>query len=225
MYYRKLLFDIIVVSNVLFLNSRSHCLHENFIWRGTWRRTCLGLPASRESQILLPELFSDALFRPYHMSQVSLAPFTSKIPLQNEIQRLQTLSSAEFHTSYSETPFILTDLVKNWLGYKLWTMESLIAKYGDVKFRAESVDWKLRDYVSYMENQEDESPLYLFDKAFVEKTNGDMEAGFTVPECFGLDFFDVFGDQRPDRRWMILGPRRSGSTFHKVPPGRDITFI
>ncbi|KAI5798867.1 putative F-box and JmjC domain protein [Geopyxis carbonaria] len=199
----------------LFIESPS--LHESFTWHGTWRRTCLSLPPCRESRVLLPELFSDALYRPYHMSQISLAPFASKIPPQNQIKRLQTLSSVEFDNSYSKTPFILTSPVKDWLGYKSWTTESLVSAYGDVKFRAESVNWKLRDYVSYMENQDDESPLYLFDKEFIEKTKGEMEAGFTVPECFGRDFFEVLGDQRPDRRWMILGPRRSGSTFHKDP--------
>lgn len=90
-----------------------------------------------------------------------------------------------------------------------------MTRYGDIKFQAESVSWRLRDYVAYMKDQSDESPLYLFDKAFVEKT-GDMEEGFSVPECFGQDYFEVLGEQRPDHRWMILGPERSGSTFHKV---------
>lgn len=89
-----------------------------------------------------------------------------------------------------------------------------MTEYGDIKFQAESVNWRLRDYVAYMNNQSDESPLYLFDKSFVEKT--DMESGFSVPEWAGKDYFELLGEQRPDRRWMILGPERSGSTFHKV---------
>jgi hypothetical protein len=195
---------------------RSPASKAPFVWRGTWRRTLLNLTEANEVHIALPNLFSDALYRPFHMSQVPLEPFVSKIPLQNQILRFTDLTAEEFNTKYSSTPFVLTSPVKQWPGFKEWTYKTLVSKYGDIKFRAESVDWRLRDYVAYMEDQSDESPLYLFDRAFVEKTNGEMEAGFIVPECFGKDFFEVLGDDRPDRRWMILGPERSGSTFHKV---------
>ncbi|KAA8896143.1 phosphatidylserine-specific receptor PtdSerR [Sphaerosporella brunnea] len=190
---------------------------EHFTWRGTWRRTVLNLSETSEARIALPNLFSDALYRPFHMSQVPLGPFVSRIPLQNQILRFSDMSAEEFNTKYSNTPFVLTSPVKDWPGFGEWTYKTLVSKYGDIKFRAESVDWRLRDYVAYMENQSDESPLYLFDRAFVEKTNSEMEAGFTVPDCFGKDFFEVLGSDRPDRRWMILGPERSGSTFHKDP--------
>jgi hypothetical protein len=196
--------------------SRSLASKEPFTWRGTWRRTLLNLTEASEVRIALPDLFSDALYRPFHMSQVPLGPFVSNIPLQNQILRFSDISAEEFNAKYFNTPFILTSPVKDWPGFGEWTYKSLASEYGDIRFRAESVDWQLRDYVAYMENQSDESPLYLFDRAFAEKTNGEMEAGFTVPECFGKDFFEVLGDDRPDRRWMILGPERSGSTFHKV---------
>lgn len=174
------------------------------------------LPESHEVRIPLPTLFSDALYRTFHMSQISLAPFVTKIPLQNQIHRFANLTAGEFNTGYANTPFILTEPVKTWPAYKQWTYKKLVAKYGDVKFRAESVDWRLADYVDYMENQSDESPLYLFDRSYCEKMAPEAEAAFTAPECFGKDFFEVLGDDRPDRRWLILGPERSGSTFHKV---------
>ena len=97
----------------------------------------------------------------------------------------------------------------------------MLQKYGDVKFRAEAVDWPLQTYVDYMNENEDESPLYLFDHSFVEKM--DMKVGkdqngqYWAPECFGNDLFSVLGAQRPDSRWLIVGPERSGSTFHKDP--------
>lgn len=150
------------------------------------------------------------------MSQISLTPFASNIPPQNAILRVPDMTPVEFDSTYSRIPFILSSPVKSWPGYYEWTIASLVSKYGSVRFRAEGVEWKLGDYYSYMKDQNDESPLYLFDRAFVEKTDGEMENGFTVPACFGKDYFEVLGDERPDRRWMILGPRRSGSTFHKV---------
>lgn len=39
-----------------------------------------------------------------------------------------------------------------------------------------------------------------------------------VPKYFDEDLFSVLGDDgRPDHRWLIMGPPRSGSTFHKDP--------
>ena len=91
--------------------------------------------------------------------------------------------------------------------------------YRNINFRAEAVDWPFEAYLDYMDNTSDESPLYLFDHLFVEKmnltlgTNGD----YCVPECFGQDLFASLGANRPDSRWLIIGPERSGSTFHKDP--------
>jgi Cupin-like domain len=77
-----------------------------------------------------------------------------------------------------------------------------------------------------MNNQNDESPLYLFDRSFAEKmnlrvgssTDEDLEsADYAAPSCFGEDLFTLLGDQRPDSRWLIVGPARSGSTFHADP--------
>jgi hypothetical protein len=95
----------------------------------------------------------------------------------------------------------------------------MLQKYGDIKFRAEAVDWPLKTYVDYMNDNWDESPLYLFDRSFVEKM--DLSVGrnghYWPPESFGEDLFAVLGDRRPDSRWLIVGPERSGSTFHKDP--------
>ena len=39
-----------------------------------------------------------------------------------------------------------------------------------------------------------------------------------VPPHFGEeDLFSVLGAARPDYRWLIVGPARSGSSFHKDP--------
>lgn len=42
--------------------------------------------------------------------------------------------------------------------------------------------------------------------------------GAQVPEVFREDLFAVLGERaRPDYRWLIMGPQRSGSSFHKDP--------
>lgn len=117
----------------------------------------------------------------------------------------------------------MTGFVKKWPISTIWSRSYLLDRYGNICFRAEAVDWPLRTYYEYMENNGDESPLYLFDRSFVEKMGllvGDTEeAGgdYWIPECFGKDFFETLGGDRPDSRWLIIGPERSGSTFHKDP--------
>lgn len=95
----------------------------------------------------------------------------------------------------------------------------MLRQYGDIIFKAEAVDWPLKTYMEYMNDNGDESPLYLFDRLFVEKMKLDVGKGgqYWPPDCFGEDLFMVLGDQRPDSRWLIVGPERSGSTFHKDP--------
>jgi hypothetical protein len=113
--------------------------------------------------------------------------------------------------------------VKDWPVFKHWSLSALTSKYADVVFRAEAVDWPFLTYKEYMDHCDDESPVYLFDRAFVEKMalevglKRDHGAMYWIPDCFGEDFFTVLGDERPDSRWLIIGPERSGSTFHKDP--------
>lgn len=197
---------------------------STFSWKGTWRSTYLDLPPSKVSILDCSSLYSDALHRPFYCAHISLDPFVSNIPSRNQIARLPDLSPEEFHQNWTDTPFILTEPVKAWPAYKNWSIDALRSNYDDVVFRAEAVDWKLSTYVEYMKNNSDESPLYLFDRAFVSKMGLSVgplhevpDATYWTPPCFGEDFFSVLGDDRPDRQWLIIGPERSGSTFHKDP--------
>ncbi|KAL2829723.1 hypothetical protein BDW59DRAFT_170389 [Aspergillus cavernicola] len=196
----------------------------SFTWRGTWRSTYLNLSPSKVAFVDCSNLFSDALHRPLYCAHISLDPYASNIPARNQITRLPNLTPEEFQDKWSDTPFILTEPVKEWPVYHQWSVETLLPKHGKSLFRAEAVDWPLRTYVDYMKYNSDESPLYLFDKEFVSKMG--LKAGpidqepataYWPPQCFGKDFFSILGNDRPDRQWLIIGPERSGSTFHKDP--------
>ncbi|KAK1084532.1 hypothetical protein LTR48_005366 [Friedmanniomyces endolithicus] len=195
----------------------------NFSWRGTWRSTFMAQDSGREPWVDCSNLFSDVLHRPFFCTHVPLSPFAANIPAENQIARLNDLSPEDFEAKWVNRPFILTAPVKAWPVYETWSTEQLLEKYAETCFRAESVDWPLRTYVDYMTNSQDESPLYLFDRAFVEKmhltvaSEPDGQADYWPPTCFGSDLFHVLGNQRPDHRWLIVGPERSGSTFHKDP--------
>lgn len=129
------------------------------------------------------------------------------------------MSFADFGRHWTDKPFILTAPIRVWPVYRDWSTASLLEKYSNIEFRAEAVNWPLSSYVDYMENNIDESPLYLFDRSFVEKMGLKVGVGghYWSPECFGEDLFAILDDKRPDSRWLIMGPERAGSTFHKDP--------
>ena len=129
---------------------------------------------------------------------------------------MSEISEAEFVARWSSTPFVLTAPVKAWPIYRSWSLDWLVRQYGTIKFQAESVSWSLQSYVEYSRNNRDESPLYLFDKAFKSKMALTQDS-YGPPKCFGTDLFNVLGNQRPDHAWLIIGPERGGSTFHKDP--------
>lgn len=190
-------------------------------WRGTWRSTYLAIPKTHLTQICCKNLFSDVLHRPFLCAHTPLISYVNDIPAQNLIPRLSDLSPPEYLRSWTNKPFILTDPVRGWPAYQNWSLDGLLKKYANVEFRAEAVDWPFETYMDYMNNNQDESPLYLFDRSFVEKMNiavgKEFEGQYWTPECFGEDFFAALEAQRPDHRWLIIGPERSGSTFHKDP--------
>jgi len=116
----------------------------------------------------------------------------------------------------------MTRCIQAWPVLKHWNLEKLLKTYPETDFRAESVDWPFSTYCSYMRRNQDESPLYLFDRKFAEKMAVDVgrEGGaYWKPDCFGPDLFELLGTERPAHRWLIIGPERSGSTFHKDPNG------
>ncbi len=194
---------------------------SNFKWQSTWRSTYLAPSPPLTAPISCKDLFSDVLHRPFFCAHTPLKPYTTDIPASNAIPRLTNISASDFSANWTNKPFILTEPIREWPVYQKWSTSALLEKYSEVTFRAESVDWPLKTYVEYMNHNDDESPLYLFDRAFVEKMSlkvGREEEGeYWAPETFGEDLFVVLGEQRPDSRWLIVGPERSGSTFHKDP--------
>ena len=191
----------------------------SFEWRGSWRASLRRLPSAKLPCIDCSTLYSDALHRPFVCSQINANSYASNIPESNTIPVLENLPTDDFNETWTDRPFILTEPVKTWQVFRTWCLEDLAKHFGATNFRAEAVDWSLETYLQYMSNSNDESPLYLFDRAFVEKMRLDLgrHADYEPPECFQEDLFTVLGDQRPDHRWLIVGPERSGSTFHKDP--------
>ena len=217
----------------------------NIDWKGSWRASILGINEEDQSKIQLRDnlLCSDLLYRPYQCSQIDYEKVFHRVLKEEEsaskyalatangidsalenltkgrIARIdeKSLTLGEFNERLNDKPFILTNSdPKRWPS---WDLEELINRFPDVKFRQEAVQWPLSLYAKYLKNNQDESPLYLFDcRSTAMKT---LREEYTVPEVFQEDLFSVFQvgelNCRPDHAWLIVGPARSGSTFHKDP--------
>ena len=132
------------------------------------------------------------------------------------------LTKSEFVEKYETpgVPVIVTGVVPQWRAFREWTPERLAARFGDVRFRVSAThEAPLVDFLSYAASprcEEAARPEYLFDRDFAVKCP-QMEEEFCVPEYFSDDLMGLLGPDRPDYRWLIIGPRRSGSSFHVDP--------
>jgi hypothetical protein len=157
-------------------------------------------------------IYSDYLFTAIKSTIIKVGDLTGNA---DNIPRYDSMTSQEF-LEKSRIPFILTrtDQFKNAL--EKWDLNYLKMEFGQVKFKAE--DWVVdfQNYIDYLKVVKEEAPLYLFDKGFGESTS--LGRDYTVPEIFN-DYFELMKEKRPDYRWLIVGPERSGSGFHKDPNG------
>ena len=127
-----------------------------------------------------------------------------------------------------------------------WTLASLAARadVGATRFHAAGFDASLASFADYVARGAGgaDQPLYLFDKDFAA-TAPALAQDYEPPRVFGRDLFALLGERRadegagagaeaeaeaeaeagpvrrPDYRWLIAGPRKSGSVFHKDPNG------
>ncbi|PWN95540.1 Clavaminate synthase-like protein, partial [Tilletiopsis washingtonensis] len=118
-----------------------------------------------------------------------------------------------------------------------WDLKRLCDEAGEAEIQAEAMRCTPETYLAYATSMRppyadgvvpDESPLYLFDAQLPQRL-GD---NWNVPALLGRnekgkaqegggewdhDLFGLLGERRPDYRWVIAGPERSGSGWHKDP--------
>lgn len=190
----------------------------------SWRHTYLTLESSnfqtsQNKPIVLSHVYSDVLF---HKWRCLRSQISSEWTKYEDIQRIDasTLSVQDFQSRFERPsiPVILKGIVSNWKSATEWDPDSLIKRVGSTLFHAGGFEMSLNDYFKYSKTVEgfDDQPLYIFDKKFGEKAPNLLD-DYSVPEYFSEDLFKVLGENRPDFRWLIIGPSRSGSSFHKDP--------
>lgn len=129
-------------------------------------------------------------------------------------------------------------------GERRWTADYLSQQCGETQLlRATSAAAALpahftaREYFDYAALAKEESPLYLFDRDFTAVKA--LAEDYEVPKYFShtawasdpslkgegergtvfhTDLFRLLGEkERPDYKWIVAGPARSGSIFHIDP--------
>nr|GMD94024.1 F-box protein At1g78280 [Ipomoea batatas] len=207
----------------LCLNNLQHPLQ----YKGSWKKTTMhqmDLPIESDILCQKPLRFdgfnSLFLYRRLYRCYTTLNGFAFD---NGNVERSKNLSLEEFHDKYDgQKPVLIAGLADSWPASNTWTTEQLVLKYGDTTFKISQrsprkITMKLKDYVSYTQLQRDEDPLYIFDEKFGEVAPGLLE-DYSVPHLFQEDFFDVLDrEQRPPYRWLIIGPERSGASWHVDP--------
>ncbi|KAJ7965736.1 F-box protein family [Quillaja saponaria] len=196
-------------------------------FKGSWKTTALdieNLPDEYKEGSRMPLRFdgfnSLFLYRRLYRCHTTLDGFSRD---SGNVERKKDLSLEAFCNEYDgKKPVLLSGLADTWPARHIWTTEHLLENYGDTAFRisqsrSRKISMKFKDYVSYINLQRDEDPLYIFDDKFGEVTPNLLK-DYTVPHLFKEDYFDILDkDQRPPYRWLIIGPERSGASWHVDP--------
>lgn len=144
----------------------------------------------------------------------------------DQLERIdaRTITREEFIEKYERPakPVIIQHLIDDWPAFENWTVEKLARKYRNQRFKigedddGRSVKVKLKYFLDYAANNQDDSPMYLFESSFGEHAKKKrLIDDYDVPDYFAEDLFRLVGEhRRPPYRWWCIGPQRSGTGIH-----------
>eukprot|EP00742_Colponemidia_sp_Colp-10_P012231 GILJ01013698.1.p1 GENE.GILJ01013698.1~~GILJ01013698.1.p1 ORF type:complete len:856 (+),score=115.33 GILJ01013698.1:2-2569(+) len=202
-------------------------LKDQVVFEESWQWTALkslGKP-SKPRRVVLRGFASDFLYRQWYRCNMDLSAFhcpcetIARIPSRD----VNYETFVEKYESVSR-PVLFTDTTTGWSAHKNWTLDKLVEAYGGLEFKiaprpssdAAPRSLQLWRFVQYLRGQHDEDPMVLADRHFGE-TAPSLLKDYVVSSYFPQDFFSVLDDQRPDYRWLVIGPQRSGTGWHVDP--------
>ena len=165
---------------------------------------------------------------------------TTNVGLSPARESASMLTPEAFVNGYeaTKTPVIVSGYTSGWPAATRWSLGELAQRFPDYKLRAGSGmrRFTFSEYQQYLIDGSDaDEPRVIFDSDFVSN----IAADYSVPGIFpsnpgqevggrGLDLLSYIPRtvvskattiDRPDFRWLIIGPRRSGSSLHTDPDG------
>jgi hypothetical protein len=203
-------------------------------WKDTYvhMRNRMNSQSCNHNPLRIEGIYSNLMYRSWACYACDLATSCPGF-FNTDIPRLSAkdLTVAHFIKEYEEKniPVVITSAVEHWPALTKWSEEYMIAMCSDHKMRATSAtaplpaNFTASEYFQYSRQAKEEAPLYLFERNFsniATSLGDDYDAPnyFASSEIQGTDLFRLFGDKRrPDHKWLIAGPARSGSIFHIDP--------
>lgn len=140
-----------------------------------------------------------------------------------------TMNIDEFRIKFEKTsiPCIIKNipLKENWKAQQSWNFSNFKKRYRECYFccgrddEGEDLLIKLDYFLSYMQENTDDSPLYLFDTYFeLDDTSAELLQDYQTPKYFPEDYLSLIDpERRPLYRWLLIGPKRSGTVIHIDP--------
>jgi hypothetical protein len=146
------------------------------------------------------------------------------------VDRRDNLSREEFIREYERPnkPVVVTGAIDDWQARAAWRKDAFVAKYGEVPMRMNGrttngrrFRLRLFDYMAYAHSCNAEKYLYTFDKKVLDRDDEDICDDYELPPF--LDPENLFAlmdeDDRPDYRWLLVGPHGSATPMHTDPHG------
>jgi len=208
-------------------------------FKDSWRDTYVNKETKNKGKyhepIVMKGIYSDTFFRSWLCRSFELHPSCISI---NSVptEEVSSITLKKFLTKYEEKnqPVLIKGATRSWPAVQKWNQEYLIEQTHGVSFRATSgaaplpAQFRMESYAKYCASTVEEAPLYLFDRTFAKTCPQLLEdyvnalksscPYFDSDAEHGHDLFSLLGaDRRPDHRWIIVGPKRSGSSFHIDP--------
>ena len=128
-------------------------------------------------------------------------------------------------------PVIIRNAVNHWPAIKdgRWSIDSLLPRFKHAMFKVgedddgRKIKAKVKYFIDYMQRNQDDSPLYLFESGLDTTPEGaSLLEDYSIPAYFPHDYLNLCGrENKPPFRWWSIGPKRSGTTVHKDPLGTN----
>ncbi|KAI9916576.1 hypothetical protein PsorP6_018057 [Peronosclerospora sorghi] len=203
---------------VLVLEEMQGNFKPHSTWKRTYMKTKFGDKASLGNPLRVQGVYSDLLFQSFYCGAALID--NAWLTVENIARRsASTMTVEEFQRDFERrnVPVIITDAMNTWPALDKWTDEYLINVCSDTTLNAGGFPFSIDTYLRYARTLQDDQPLFIFDKDFAAKVPR-LATDYTVPAYFREDFFALLGEaHRPDYRWLIIGPKNSGSSFHIDP--------